>query len=959
MYRNRQTILFWQKALMCAFVLMFSSLAWGQEIHVTVNGDPVAFAGSGPVQINGRVMVPVRGVLEKLGAKVEWVPATQTVVASTDSVTIQLHLGDRLAVVNGKAVLLDVPAQSIGGHTLVPLRFLGEALGADVRWQDSTRTVLIQVKGSDNPPPVDPPVASGAAITGLTIASDAVAGWLQPGQQIRITLDGTPGGQASFHITGVTEELPLQETDAGHYVGQWTVPTEQDIQVSQASVVGSLKVGERAAAPRTAPQFVSIDTVWPVLRDPSPERDSHVESMRPNISAAFDDRNGSGVNPAKIRLLVNDEDVTADATVTRSFVLYSPKDPLPPGRQHVRLLVPDRAGNVAEITWNFSTDEKPADVIQSFQDNTGDVRQIGDTLHIEMMGAPGGAATFSLGNIRDIPLREISPGRYATDYRIRESDDPSNSRLVLRMITRSGERFVRQTDRSFTLLPPQPINVTPDAPTISGISLVPDNPSGWLQAGQHLKVLMEGTPGGLASFRVGELSGDLRMSEVAPGHYAGNWQVPNNRSLQQSDLTALISLTVGNQTTRRYPTNRTVAVDTVWPTIYARSLSPHRDIQTNELAPTISATFDDPNGSGVDRRRIRLEVNGREVTNGATIRPDSISYTPRDAFAPGRQTVHLIVPDRAGNVADTTWSFMVAPGAADAIKSVRAKTDTPFQPGDVLHIEMMGLSGGAATFSAGNIQNVPLAEVSAGRYAVDYTIRRRDASDNARIIVKLTLPNGTQYTQETGYAVSIQSPVTVPNPAPTIKSLTFAGSNRSGWLQSGQRLTITLEGAPGGTALFRINTLTNDLPLRESPAGHYTGVWTVPNNLQMQRGDLILTASLQVGGAAQRAQADKPVEIDTIWPVISNLVPARDSQSANTRPTLSAAFTDPNGSGVDRAKVRLEVNGHDVTSMATVRADSISYTPKDPLAPGKQTIHLVVVDNAGNLAETTWYITVR
>src|SRR2546423_2662377 len=106
MFQPRQ-VLFGRSVLLCVFVLFACSCAFAQDIHVTVNGDPVAFAGTGPMQLNGRVMVPVRGVLEKLGANVEWVPSTQSVIAENGSVTIQLHLGDRQALVNGKTVLLD------------------------------------------------------------------------------------------------------------------------------------------------------------------------------------------------------------------------------------------------------------------------------------------------------------------------------------------------------------------------------------------------------------------------------------------------------------------------------------------------------------------------------------------------------------------------------------------------------------------------------------------------------------------------------------------------------------------------------------------------------------------------------------------------------------------------------------------------------------------------------------
>lgn len=96
-----------------------------------------------PVQIEGRVLVPLRGVFERLAAKVAYDPAGQTVTATREAVTIVLRLGSREARINDRIVLLDVPALALRGRTMVPLRFVSEALGARVDWEEATRTVQI------------------------------------------------------------------------------------------------------------------------------------------------------------------------------------------------------------------------------------------------------------------------------------------------------------------------------------------------------------------------------------------------------------------------------------------------------------------------------------------------------------------------------------------------------------------------------------------------------------------------------------------------------------------------------------------------------------------------------------------------------------------------------------------------------------------------------------------------
>lgn len=112
-------------------------------VRVVVNGQPIAFEGTQPRMVDGRVLVPLRGVLEDIGAAVDWRPATQTVIATKAETEIDMPIGSRIATVNGRPVTLSVPAVVIDGRTMVPLRFMSEALGARVRWSGDTDTVRI------------------------------------------------------------------------------------------------------------------------------------------------------------------------------------------------------------------------------------------------------------------------------------------------------------------------------------------------------------------------------------------------------------------------------------------------------------------------------------------------------------------------------------------------------------------------------------------------------------------------------------------------------------------------------------------------------------------------------------------------------------------------------------------------------------------------------------------------
>src|ERR1051326_2668230 len=88
---------------------MCSMAVRADNIAVRVNGERVFFSGTQPRFINGRVMVPLRGVLERLGATVDWNQGTQTVIASKPGTEIDLPIGSHSATVNGRDVELDVP----------------------------------------------------------------------------------------------------------------------------------------------------------------------------------------------------------------------------------------------------------------------------------------------------------------------------------------------------------------------------------------------------------------------------------------------------------------------------------------------------------------------------------------------------------------------------------------------------------------------------------------------------------------------------------------------------------------------------------------------------------------------------------------------------------------------------------------------------------------------------------
>ena len=220
MKRNLRTRILSTIPIACALVT--SAFA---QIRVEVDGNLVHFNDTQPRMIDGRVLVPLRGVLEHMGANVFWDPSRRLVTARQGQRDISLYIGQRSAMVDGRTVSLDVPAMIIGGSTMVPLRFMSESLGADVMWLSSRRTVRIDT-ALDAREPSPPPKPGKADIASFEVESPADV--LRTGAQIRLELRGTPNANVVFFIPGVTGRISMSEFSPGVYTATWTVPAKAD-----------------------------------------------------------------------------------------------------------------------------------------------------------------------------------------------------------------------------------------------------------------------------------------------------------------------------------------------------------------------------------------------------------------------------------------------------------------------------------------------------------------------------------------------------------------------------------------------------------------------------------------------------------------------------------------------------------------------------------------------------------
>ncbi len=115
----------------------------GQDIAIYIGGQKLSF-DTPPLNKEGRIFVPIRYIAEYFGGEVEWDPENQIVNVRNGSSFVSLQIGFKFAGVNGAVKVLDVPPFIYSGRTYVPLRFVSEALGKEVRWDDQNRVVYIE-----------------------------------------------------------------------------------------------------------------------------------------------------------------------------------------------------------------------------------------------------------------------------------------------------------------------------------------------------------------------------------------------------------------------------------------------------------------------------------------------------------------------------------------------------------------------------------------------------------------------------------------------------------------------------------------------------------------------------------------------------------------------------------------------------------------------------------------------
>ena len=215
-----------------------------------------------PVVENGRVLVPLRGIFERFNADVSYDEKTATVVATRNGIDVRVTVGSTEADINGHQVDLEVAPQEVDGRIEVPLRFVAQALGVSVDYDDATNTVVVDSAAGGALPatPVVSADETSAAPAAPQLAQPAVAPSITDERPANGTLIGSQFPEIYAAFTGDTPVDPVSvrvTVDGIDVTGSSTVSSQYVEYTPAEALYGGSHSVEITGAGTAGEQFVA------------------------------------------------------------------------------------------------------------------------------------------------------------------------------------------------------------------------------------------------------------------------------------------------------------------------------------------------------------------------------------------------------------------------------------------------------------------------------------------------------------------------------------------------------------------------------------------------------------------------------------------------------------------------------------------------------------------------------
>jgi hypothetical protein len=297
----------------------------------------------------------------------------------------------------------------------------------------------------------------------------------------------------------------------------------------------------------------------------------------------------------------------------------------------------DKDGHVLEVHDIYSSD---AGTIAA-------VSPIGIVLQNGHVWQPGKVSEITL-DTAPASIGDLKVGDYVTVRRNPETGE------VRQMLVSRNVAVTPAASGASAAPVAQPVSSAPpaaNAPKIESVAIDATRP---LRAGETMNVTLVGTPGGHASFSIGDVL-LTDMHETTPGTYAGSFRIPDRFNVTQAPVVGHLDL--GGVQAARVQATGELSAATTPPSI--SDIAPLTNQTVNNARPSIYATFTTPTEIPINTSTISLEVCGRDVTASATRTNSFISYNPGVDYPDGPCTVNVRVADLAGNLATRTWTFTI------------------------------------------------------------------------------------------------------------------------------------------------------------------------------------------------------------------------------------------------------------------------------------------------------------